>query len=473
MKTLSPQIDFHQAMSSFDWTIFVAIILITLASVIWGQMRMKNADSEKATMIDHLIMGRQLTLPLFIATLVATWYGGIFGVTRISFEKGIYSFLTQGVFWYISYILFALFIVKKVSSYQAVTLPDLMTKMFGPYSGKLSGYFNFFNVLPIAYVISIGILIQTFTGLSLLASMSVGVFFVVLYSLWGGFRSVVFSDLIQFFVMCLAVFLVIVFSVSEFGGLSFLKENLPATHFSPTGGQALSVTLVWGFIALSTLVDPNFYQRCFAAQSPKVAKKGILLSTLVWVCFDICTTLGGMYAAATIPQAEPNHAYLIYSLQVLPDGIKGFALAGIVATILSTLDSYLFLAGTTISYDLAPKRFRNRISTQYLGTIFVAILSIILAVYFQGNIKTVWKTLGSYSASCLLLPVLYGYMFPGKIKDKQFVFSCLLGVVATSVWRNIEKAGFWANIDELYAGIIFTTLGIILYPFFVRDARQR
>tara|TARA_R110002072_G_scaffold534_4_gene3740 strand:- start:24065 stop:25486 length:1422 start_codon:yes stop_codon:yes gene_type:complete len=472
MNSLKHSLDFTHILSQLDWLVFIFIIVITIVSVIWGQRRLRSGASEKETLIDHLIMGRKLTLPLFVATLVATWYGGIFGVTRISFEKGIYSFLTQGIFWYIAYILFAFFIVNKVSHYQALTLPDLIGKMFGPRSGKLSGIFNFFNVLPIAYVISLGILIQTFTGYSLLISMFIGVFFVLIYSIWGGLRSVVFSDLIQFFVMCAAVVLVIVFSVFHFGGLDFLRANLPETHFSPTGGQSLAVTLVWGFIALSTLVDPNFYQRCFAAKSPKVAKKGILISTLVWVCFDICTTLGGMYAAATIPQAQPNQAYLIYALQVLPDGLRGFALAGIVATILSTLDSYLFLAGTTISYDLAPKKLRNKVSTQFIGTILVGVLSIFLATVFDGNIKNVWKTLGSYSASCLLLPVIYGYIFPQKIKDNQFVFSCLLGVIATTVWRNMERSGFWVNIDEIYAGMLFTSLGILLYPLFCKNAQR-
>ncbi|MDC1175237.1 sodium:solute symporter family protein [Bacteriovoracaceae bacterium] len=472
MNSLKHSLDFTHILSQLDWLVFIFIIVITIVSVIWGQRRLRSGASEKETLIDHLIMGRKLTLPLFVATLVATWYGGIFGVTRISFEKGIYSFLTQGIFWYIAYILFAFFIVNKVSHYQALTLPDLIGKMFGPKSGKLSGIFNFFNVLPIAYVISLGILIQTFTGYSLLISMFIGVFFVLIYSIWGGLRSVVFSDLIQFFVMCAAVVLVIVFSVFHFGGLDFLRANLPETHFSPTGGQSLAVTLVWGFIALSTLVDPNFYQRCFAAKSPKVAKKGILISTLVWVCFDICTTLGGMYAAATIPQAQPNQAYLIYALQVLPDGLRGFALAGIVATILSTLDSYLFLAGTTISYDLAPKKLRNKVSTQFIGTILVGVLSIFLATVFDGNIKNVWKTLGSYSASCLLLPVIYGYIFPQKIKDNQFVFSCLLGVIATTVWRNMERSGFWVNIDEIYAGMLFTSLGILLYPIFRKNAER-
>ncbi len=463
------KIDLYQSLTTLDLIIFFAILLLTIASVIYGQYRM-NKTSEKETFLDLLIMGRRLTLPLFVATLVATWYGGIFGVTEIAFNQGIYNFVTQGVFWYVAYIIFALFLIKKIEPYKAVTLPNLVEKMFGPKSAKLTAIFNFFNVIPVAYAISLGIFLQLIFGGSLLFNTSIGVTFVVLYSMWGGLRSVVFSDLIQFFVMCIAVALVLGFSYFEFGGISFLKANLPESYWSLTGKNSVATTFVWGFIALSTLVDPNFYQRCFSATSSAVSKKGILISTAIWFCFDICTTFGAMYAKAVIPEAQSGHAYLTYAIQILPDGLRGFMLAGIIATILSTLDSYLFIAGTNLAYDLAPRKFKGKIWVHHFGVIFVAILTVIMSEYFQGNIKAVWKTLGSFSASCLLLPVLYGYVFPKRISDMQFVTACLMGVVTTATWRHIPKQGFYNNIDELYIGIIATSLTLFLYHL-IRDKK--
>jgi SSS family solute:Na+ symporter len=465
---IKSQIEFSEVLTTLDWVVFFLVLMVTVISVLYGQYKKsKEVDSENESenFLDLLLMGRRLTLPLFIATLVATWYGGIFGVTKIAFESGIYNFITQGLFWYIAYIAFALLIINKITPYKAVTLPDLIGKMFGPRSATLSAFFNFFNVLPIAYTISLGLFGQLLFGGELWLNMLGGILIVIGYSMMGGFRAVVFSDLIQFFVMCLGVLIILVLSYTNFGGLSFLQENLPADHFSPTGGYPISTTLVWGFIALSTLVDPNFYQRCFAAKSPKVAKKGILISTFIWFCFDICTTFGAMYARAVIPEADSQNAYLTYALQILPPGIRGFVLAGILATVLSTLDSYLFLAGTTVSYDLVPKRMQGKPILHHIGVASVGIISVIMALVFDGDIKTVWKTLGSYSAACLLLPVLYGYAFPGKIKDKQFVFACLFGVVGTTYWRNATHTGFFANIDELYAGILCTTIALVIAPF--------
>jgi SSS family solute:Na+ symporter len=173
-----------------------------------------------------------------------------------------------------------------------------------------------------------------------------------------------------------------------------------------------------------------------------------------------------MYARAVIPEAASDKAYLIYALQILPNGIRGLVLAGILATILSTLDSYLFIAGTTVSYDLMPSQFKGKIYMHRLGIIFVGIIAVIMGILFEGNIKEVWKTLGSYSASCLLLPVLYGYIFPKRIKDLQFVFASLIGVITVSIWRNIPLSGFWQNIDELYMGILATSSGLAVYGFF-------
>lgn len=466
---LKDKIDITSYLSSLDWIVFTLIFLVTLLSIAYGHYLKRkevNSNNEQENLFDLLLLGRRLTLPLFIATLVATWYGGIFGVTQIAFEKGIFNFITQGVFWYITYIIFAVFMVKKVRQSSAVTLPDMIGKMFGPKAAYVSAIFNLLNVIPIVYTISLGLFLKLIFGGELLAMMALGTTIVLLYSILGGLRAVIYSDLIQFFVMITGVLLVFIFSITTFGGLEFLQLNLPASHFSITGGEPISVLLAWGLIALATLIDPNFYQRCFAATNYKVARKGIFISTVIWVFFDICTTAGAMYAKATIPHAESNLAYLTYALQILPDGLRGFFMAGILATIISTLDSYLFIAGTTISYDLLPKKLRTKLSSHYLGIISVGIFSIILAYYFNGNIKVVWKTIGSYFSACLLIPVLFGHFFPKRISDNNFIFVVPLGIIATTYWRLVPHNGFWKNIDEIYIGSLATLIPLTLILIF-------
>lgn len=195
-------IDISKHLSSLDWIVFTTILLITLSIVLYQHIN----KSKKDNLLEILLMGRRLTLPLFVSTMVATWYGGIFGVTQIAFEKGIYNFITQGFFWYLSYIIFAFVIVKKIKSYNSVTVPELISKLFGKRSAQLSAIFNFFSLLPIVNTISIGIFIQSLFNFPLYLSTLIGTSIVILYSFFGGFRAIVLSDTVQSFVMCCSVF---------------------------------------------------------------------------------------------------------------------------------------------------------------------------------------------------------------------------------------------------------------------------
>ena len=445
-------------LSAADWWVFGIVLVLTFAVAIYGHYRQKKPQN---TALDYLLMGRQLTLPLFVATLVATWYGGIFGVNEITFNYGIYNFVTQGFFWYVAYIIFAFFIAERVAKYQSVTLPDLAQNMFGPKAGKVAAVFTFFYVTPVAYVLSLGLFLNMIFGIGVLNGMIIGTVFTCLYTAWGGFKAVVFSDLVQFFVMCSAVLLVVLFSVQDFGGLSFLKANLPPSHFSLTGGNGVLNTLIWGFIALATLIDPSFYQRCFAAKSPQIVKKGVLISTFIWFCFDICTTLGSLYARALLPAAEPAEAYFFYAVQLLPTGLKGFFVAGILAIILSTLNSFLFIASNTLSYDLLKNRFKNIVFSNRISLFVVGALAIVMAMLLNGSFKEIWITLGSYFSACLLVPILVGYIYPKRISDNLFVCSALCSAGVMTVWKLWPLSGVWAQIDGFYIGVSTSILILV------------
>ncbi len=457
--------------TTIDWIVFLAVLLLTLASVLYGQsLKNKLSEKEKESPLELLLMGRRLTLPLFVATLVATWYGGIFGVTALTFEKGIYNFLTQGVFWYITYLVFAFFLVKKIRQTQSLTLAGMAGKLFGPTAEKLTATLNFLTLLPVAYTMSLGIFLQTLLGGSYIMNTILGVSLVTLWSLWGGFRAVVFSDVVQFFFMILGVVLVVVFAWLKFGDPSVLVDKLPPSHFDLMGGESISSVLVWGFIALSTLVDPNFYQRCLAAETEKVAKNGILISTFIWFCFDCCTTLGALYARAYLPEASSQNAYLIFSMQIVPEGVRGLILAGILATILSTLDSYLFNAATCISFDFFNFKEKFKLWHHHVALIYVALTSIVLSYFFQGNVIAVWKTLGTFSAACLLFPMLVAQFKPGVISEKQFCRAVSLGCLGIVSWSVINQVYGVNLIDEFYIGLVLTS--VVLLPAFILKKSQ-
>jgi SSS family solute:Na+ symporter len=469
LPSFQSSINFLEYLNFLDILVFVLAVSLTYVAVIYGN-RLKKNEVVTNDIVEMLLMGRKLTLPLFVGTLVATWYGGIFGVTAQSFERGIYNFVSQGLVWYISYFIFIFFILPKISNQEAITLPDMIGKKFGPKSEKVSGILNFFTLLPISEILGAGILLQTLFGGDLFEMCFISTILVVFYSIFGGFRSIVFSDFIQFLLMFIAVLLILFFSVFNFGTWDFLTTNLPTEYFS-LDGKDYSEIFMWLIISLSTIVDPSFYQRCFAAKSPQVAKKGLMISVLIWFIFDIATTFGALYARAIIPDAEANSAYLTYALQLLPSPLKGLFIAGILASVLSALDSYLFLSGTTFTYDLAPKKFQNNLYFHRAGIIFVSFLSLFLSQFFSGSILEVWKFFGTFSASSLLIPLIFGMFFPKRISD----FSFSLNVITTScincLWFYLEHTDQLPfNIPGLYISLMASITFLSVSLFFKQKA---
>ena len=86
--------------SPLDWGL-VALYFGFLAAV-WLRLLGK-----RSTAVEYLVAGRRVTLPAFVATLVATWYGGILGVGEYSWRYGLSNWLVFGVPYYVGALLFA------------------------------------------------------------------------------------------------------------------------------------------------------------------------------------------------------------------------------------------------------------------------------------------------------------------------------------------------------------------------------
>jgi solute:Na+ symporter, SSS family len=442
-----------------DLVVFLGMFALTFAAVIFGQKKVPT--NTENNWLELLLMGRKLTLPLFVTTLVATWYSGIFGVTTLAFEAGVYNFITQGVFWYVTYLIFAFYIVKKIRTFKVLSLPEMVGEKFGPHSRKLVSWLNYVSLLPIAAVLSLGLFIQTLTGFELYLSCVIGLVITLSYTLTGGLRAIVYSDFIQCITMVSTVLMVLVAAWLTFGSPFSMIEKLPPSHLAWHGGYSLNELFLWGFIALSTLIDPNFYQRTLAAASEKVARRGVLISTCIWFCFDICTTLGAFYARAYRPELPSGQSYMIFSMEILPSGLRGFFLAGMLACVLSSLDSSLFTAGGILSYDLFKQNSKARMKLK-INMILTGIIALLTVPIFSGSVVKVWKVMGGFSAACLLGPWLLSFLIKKKVKDVEFISSLIGGMIAMVIWSFTAK---WhnASLEEFYIGWMSSSFIYLFY----------
>lgn len=397
---------------------------------------------------DYFLAGRRLTLPIFVATLVSTWYGGILGVGELSFSYGFVNWLTQGFFWYMSYLVFALFLANRIRKSKLYTVPDQLERFYDKKSRLLGAFFNYIMVTPAPYVFSLGIIFSLLFGVDMWVGIVIGTVVSIFYTMRGGFLGVIYTDIIQFVLMVTGAALVIPFAVSKYGGIDFLRANLPATHFTLTGEWTTQMILVWGFIACWTLIDPTFYQRCYAAKNSRIPRKGILISILFWAMFDVCTTFTGMYAAAAMPNIDPVTSYPVFAMSVLPVFIKGLFLAGIIATVMSTIDSFTFAGAMNIAHDLY-KRILNPEASEKkvmrvakLGVVLTGGFAMVIALA-SGSIVSMWYTIGTIGISALLVPMLAGFFANSRKANAAFA-SMLAGSAVSVVWL----VHGWVNMYE-------------------------
>ena len=406
--------------------------------------------SEDAT--DYLLSARKLSLFLFIAVNVSTWYGGILGVGEFTYKYGLVSWFTQGFPYYVFAFLFAIFFAKKIREASLFTIPDKLTEVYGKNAGLISAVIVFVLVSPAPYLLMTASLISLIFNINIILSLLISLVLSLIYLLKGGFRSNVYVDVFQFFVMFAGFLLIVIFSGIQFGTYDFLSSSLPHSNLEITGGMSPTFLIVWFLIALWTFADPGFHQRCYAAKTGSIAKWGILISIIFWALFDFLTTTTGLFAKGVLPDlTDPVLAFPLYAERVLPAGIKGIFYAALFATILSTQISFLFLSGTTIGRDFVFRisKFSDESKLKnftIIGLIISGLLAALLA-YLIPSVIQIWYTIGSLFIPGIILPVISAYYPKLRVSGKIISVEMIAAFLSSTVWYFVRNE--FANITLL------------------------
>jgi len=392
---------------------------------------------------DYLLSGRKLSLFLFVAVNVSTWYGGILGVGEFTYRYGLVSWFTQGFPYYVFAFVFAIFFAKKIREASLFTIPDKLTEVYGKNVGLISAIIVFVLVSPAPYLLMTGNLLSLVFKIDLIPALFISLLLSIAYLIKGGFRSNVYVDVFQFFVMFAGFILIVIFSGLKFGTIDFLSSSVPDAHLKVIGGMSPTFLIVWFLIALWTFADPGFHQRCYAAKTGNIAKWGILISIIFWALFDFLTTSTGLFAKAVIPELNnPVLAFPLFAEKVLPSGIKGIFYAALFATILSTQISFLFLSGTTIGRDFVFRisKYENESklkSYTVFGLVISGILAALLA-YLIPSVIEIWYTIGSLFIPGIILPVVSAYYPKLRVSNKIILFEMIAAFLSSTVWYFIR-----------------------------------
>ena len=445
--------------------VIVGLYLVMMLGV--GYYIFKKAPSLE----EYLLAGRVMTTPILICTLASTYYGldVLFGTSELAYNDGVvaffgYSELSLGIYLFAAYAL-----STRLREARFTSLPEILARYYGRGSGVMGAIASILYSIPALSLFAIGRLCEvTFDIDAPLGALLLGGI-ALLYTLWGGLWAVAITDTIQFILMCITLAIAIPILLVELGGFDAIALIAPEGYFAFFGGIPIWLMIAYAATGISILVDPGYYQRIFAARSPKQARNAMLISVFIWIAYDWLVTAGGMLAragvaAGTIPaDIHSNDALLMAVTMALPVGLTGIFLAGVLATAMSTVDSYTLVSGANLVNDLYRPLRKPDATDQELvrltkyGIVLSWVLGYAMAFLFD-RLMALWVFMATMLSSTVLIPIFVGLYWNGRKTPSAGLSSCMVGLGSVALYYLvIQQLGVY---DDVYGTYIWTfTIG--------------
>ena len=315
---------------------------------------------------------------------------------------------------------------------------------------------------------------------------------IILYSMLGGLKSVIWADAIQGIiliggaVLCLGI---ICFSMPEGPGQVFeLAFNAPDGNKFSLGSFGSDLTtstfwvcLIYGiFINLQNYgIDQNYVQRYHAAKTDRDARFSALFGGYLFIpvsalFFLIGSALYSYYTAGVAPlpqeiQAKPDYVFPYFIVNGLPVGLRGLLIASIFAAGMSTVSTSVTSAATVVLTDywkplVKHTTERRNLFVLRLTSFIVGILGIVVAIAMLSveSIIDAWWKLSSIFSGGMLGLFLLGIM-PRRISRGAALLGCIAGIAVIG-W--ISLAGLWnlpgIHLHEYLAIVLGTTTSFLI-----------
>jgi len=463
---------------------FVIYVTIVLGIGFYAYIRTKNAS-------DYFLGGRNLSPAVSAISAGASDMSGwvLLGLPGYAYMAGLEAFwitlgLTIGVA--ANWMLMA----KRLRVYSvllddAVTVPSYLQRRFGdtkPWLKIIAGLaiLLFFLFYVGSGLIAGGKLFNAVFGLDYTVAVIAGVVLILVYTLFGGFLAVSWTDVFQGLLMLAALIAVPVLVISNSGGLGGFTDKVAAVNpellniFTNAKGVSLSLLeiislLGWG---LGYFGLPHVLARFKAIRSAddvgqatvigvSWAFMGYLMAILVGLC-------GTVYLA--VPLADPERVFIELTSLIFHPLIAGVLLAAILAAIMSTVDSQLLVCSATLAEDLYPMMVKEPLSSEKrlqigrVAVIVLALMATVLAMKPDSKVLEVvsyaWAGLGASLGPAILLSLYWRSMSAAGA-----LAGILAGGATVIIWEALGGSGYGGGIFDLFSlvpGFCLSVLAIVL-----------
>jgi SSS family transporter len=352
----------------------------------------------------------------------------------------------------------------------SLTLPDYVGFRFGSKRARVIAalivLFASFMYLTAVFK-GIGNLMEVF--LDIPYSVAIGIVFVVvvLYTVTGGFISVVKTDVVQGILMVGAAVLLFAGTTRAAGGMSSLFDFAATPAGDPlfTWDAAMAFPVLLGIIVAGTmkfLVEPRQLSRFYALKDARAVRQGMWVSSLAFLVVYSLLVPIGLYAhlAVAEPLTETDLVVpTLLSSTAFHPAAGAFLLIAMVAAAMSSIDSVLLVMASTCERDLAglwraPSDDRAAVQATRVYVALFAAITALIALNPPGSIVALTAFSGSLYAACFFPAVALG-LYWRRGNGTAVVASFVTGIAILLGWRYLPFAG---QVHQVFPAIIASTL---------------
>lgn len=354
--------------------------------------RMKNLE-------DFYLASRSLSAFLVFLTLAASWLGAASTLVSVdeASNSGVSSFWIMGMPAVLTVLVFFFALARPIRRLPILTLPDLVEMRYGSAVRHLAAFLIvwYMVLLAASQMVALGRFLSPFLGISYLHSLLLGTAVVLLYTVRGGFRSVVLTDGLQFFLLVVGLIGLFIFLS---GGVAFPDISALAAQTGRTGyfdfffDIKKNLLITFSF-TLAWIISPLAWQRIQAARGERQARLGLLTAAAAFSLLYGLIVLIGLLSSVLLQHDQssgPLLAVLISERTGLLLGAVVFV--AVVAAVMSTLDSAVNTGALSLTRDIFQRmvspRFPHVIALSRISTLIVGGLALMVATRFESILKT-------------------------------------------------------------------------------------
>ena len=425
-------------MSALDWLVILAYLAVMLYI---GYHSMKTVKTDE----DFVLAGRNVGNIYIILSLFASFTGlsGLFGTPQYVYEYGI-----AGWWWWATFpigvFIMGMTMAKLLRRRMHVTLPDVVDVNHSSKAVRVAASLvTVWNYLAwtAGQVAGIVLVITTFTDLNGTAAVIVAYIIIVLFTLLGGFRAVVYTDSLQAVLFLVVLGLVIpAVLLLHYDVPEALAQTTSIDGFYKLFGSVPAGTMItWWLLAPAGFIDNMALQRVFAAKDEKSAKGNITAAFLLMIIFGLILMFIGIMARFILPAgSDPASAMLNLSQLVLPKGMLGLLVAAFAGVAVSTASSTLLVCSSTLEQDVysvlrntGKEKPASSLLVNRLFVVLVGLIALVLALKVPSVTQILMYGYSVYVPG-LLLPVIAG-SFHWKLSDRAMLLTIVSGVLTAVI----------------------------------------